>query len=393
MSQYEVSKEILNIINDHGYEAYIVGGAVRDRLLGREVTDIDISTNCPMETLGTLFVCYDIGKSKDFGIVSVKYKGFDFEIAQYRHDIGSTDSRHPDSVQIVNTFDEDVMRRDFTINAMGEGVNGEIIDLVGGQQDIHNKIIRTVGDPVCRFEEDSLRIIRAIRFANVLGFKIDTSTLVAMFHCSKKIIHNVSKERIVAEIDKLFKCQDANIYDFFNIFHNGLQILNSYLPMLWIDGLKKYSRMKCCNEIKWAMLAYVSRTLGLKNRVFAEAFFSELPIKKDIIKLTHFILDYNHIIYNDMSDTDVKIFVNRHGIYYVEKLIEFFNVLGVTDSDLEKHYSSISVDELKPLVNGNDIKDRYKVSNGPMIKIIKDEILKLQYIHPEYTKEQLLSNF
>ena len=128
--------QIVKKIENYGCSAYLVGGAPRDILLGKEPKDVDISTNAPIYLLEFLFTCYDIGKSKDFGIVTAKVNGYDFEIAQFRKETGYSDGRRPDQVETVSSFYEDISRRDFTINAMGINSDEKIVDYFGGKDDL-----------------------------------------------------------------------------------------------------------------------------------------------------------------------------------------------------------------------------------------------------------------
>jgi tRNA nucleotidyltransferase (CCA-adding enzyme) len=124
--------DLIGKIEAHGYTALIVGGAVRDLIIDREINDIDIATNMPMDELERLFNCHDIGKSKDFGLVTVTFSGSQFEVAQFRADGKYSDGRRPDSVKIVKDFKTDASRRDFTINALGLDSDGNVIDHFGG---------------------------------------------------------------------------------------------------------------------------------------------------------------------------------------------------------------------------------------------------------------------
>lgn len=196
------SIKVLTTITSKGYEAYIVGGGVRDIIIGTNLHDVDIATNMPMEELEKLYKTYDIGQSKDFGIVVIKVDGFDFEVAQFRQDGKYVDGRKPESVQIVQSFQGDASRRDFTFNAMGIDKDGNIIDYFDGRKDIKNNVIRTVGNPIDRFEEDALRMLRAVRFSSKLGFKIEPETKGAI----RQMKNNVSKlspERIRDELLKM----------------------------------------------------------------------------------------------------------------------------------------------------------------------------------------------
>ena len=156
---------VLKKITKSKYKAYIVGGAVRDIVLGNKPKDVDIATNMPIDELAKLWKLADIGKSKDFGIVIIKEGGQMFEVAQFREDGKYIDGRRPESVKVTGSFEKDVARRDFTINAMGIDIKGNIIDYFDGRKDIKDKILRTVGDPMKRFSEDKLRIMRAARFS------------------------------------------------------------------------------------------------------------------------------------------------------------------------------------------------------------------------------------
>lgn len=193
---------IMNKIEKAGYRAYIVGGSVRDIILGDlKPHDIDIATNAPMDVLDKLFKTYDIGKSKDFGIVVIKVGSFSFEIAQFRKDGKYSDGRRPDQVTITGSFEGDAGRRDFTINAMGINSKGEIIDYFDGRKDIKNKILRTVGDPKQRFSEDYLRMMRLARFSSKLGFEIEKGTAKAARKLSTNIL-DIAPERIKDELMK-----------------------------------------------------------------------------------------------------------------------------------------------------------------------------------------------
>lgn len=198
----KASVKILNDISKKGYKAYIVGGSVRDIILGHNPHDVDIATNMPMEQLEKMYKTYDIGKSKDFGIVVVNVGGHQFEIAQFRQDGKYTDGRRPDEIQICMDFKGDAARRDFCFNAMGIDANGNIIDYFDGRKDIKNKVVQTVGNPNDRFQEDYLRMLRAARFAGKLGFDIEPKTKDAI-KANKDKIKGIAKERIKDELWKM----------------------------------------------------------------------------------------------------------------------------------------------------------------------------------------------
>jgi len=200
--ELQAGVSILDKINKKGYKAYIVGGSVRDIILGNlKPHDIDIATNMPVDELSKMFKTYDIGKSRDFGIVVVKAGGFDFEVAQFRLDGKYADGRRPELVTVTGSFEADAGRRDFTINAMGLNAKGEIIDHFDGRKDIKNKVLRTVGDPLKRFGEDYLRMMRLARFKSKLDFDIEPKTKKAAQKLSPNI-QGLSIERVREELLK-----------------------------------------------------------------------------------------------------------------------------------------------------------------------------------------------
>lgn len=210
--------EIMRIINKLGYEALAVGGLVRDILIGKNNPhDFDIATNMPMELAFKVFskAPYKITKGSgkqteekregtDLQTAKIYYQGEAFDLAHYRSEVGTSDHRRPDMVNLVNTFEEDSARRDLTVNAMGAHADGTIVDFWGGAKDIENKVIRTVGNPDERFEEDYLRMIRAIRFAGRLDSTIDKDTWNAILKLKDNLVHSkypVPVERIKMEFD------------------------------------------------------------------------------------------------------------------------------------------------------------------------------------------------
>ena len=197
--------EIIKTLKDSGYQAYVVGGSVRDKLLGRVPKDIDISTNAtPDEIEGLFDKTLPIGKS--FGvIVVVMPNGEQYEVATFRSDGNYSDSRRPDSISFERTSKGDASRRDFTINSMFlDPITGDVEDYFGGQEDLDKKVIRTVGDSKTRFEEDKLRMLRAVRFSLTLGFTMSEEVKEAIKENAHKIT-SVSKERIKEELIKMLK--------------------------------------------------------------------------------------------------------------------------------------------------------------------------------------------
>ena len=195
--------EIINIIEDSGYEAYIVGGSLRDSLLGMQPKDIDIASSASPTEIKLIFNSYKtIDTGIDFGTVTLIYNDKPVEITTFRSESVYLDSRRPDSVSFEKNVDEDLKRRDFTINAMAYNQSKKLVDLFSGEEDLNNKLIRCVGSPDERFSEDALRMLRAVRFACVLNFDIEKKTFEAIKYNASRIEH-ISKERIQAELNKI----------------------------------------------------------------------------------------------------------------------------------------------------------------------------------------------
>ncbi|HIV92016.1 MAG TPA: CCA tRNA nucleotidyltransferase [Candidatus Eisenbergiella stercoravium] len=194
-------KSILHILQDAGYEAYAVGGCIRDSLLGRTPDDWDITTSARPEETKALFE-KTIDTGIQHGTVTVMRHGRGYEVTTYRVDGEYEDGRHPKEVTFTASLEEDLKRRDFTVNAMAYNEEDGLVDLFGGRQDLERKIIRCVGEANERFEEDALRIMRAVRFSAQLGFTIEERTKEAIRGHADRL-RQVSAERIQMELTKL----------------------------------------------------------------------------------------------------------------------------------------------------------------------------------------------
>lgn len=197
----EKAKIILHTLEEAGYEAYVVGGCVRDSILGRSPDDWDITTSAKPEEVKALFR-RTVDTGLIHGTVTVMLDKEGFEVTTYRVDGEYEDGRHPKEVSFTASLEEDLKRRDFTINAMAYNPKRGLVDLFGGIQDMENRIIRCVGNPLERFTEDALRILRAVRFSAQLGFSIEGETLKAISVLAPNLKY-VSAERIQVELLKL----------------------------------------------------------------------------------------------------------------------------------------------------------------------------------------------
>jgi len=194
--------KLLKEIDNKGFESYVVGGFVRDYLLGIESNDIDICTNATPKDIKEIFKDKCL-PGDDYGSITVVIKNINYEITTFRKDIGYSDNRHPNEIKYIDSLEEDLLRRDFTINTICMDKDGYIIDHLGGKKDLDSKIIRAVGDSLEKFREDSLRILRAIRFATILDFNLDEDTFEAIKK-TKGLLANLSYNRKKDELDKIF---------------------------------------------------------------------------------------------------------------------------------------------------------------------------------------------
>jgi len=236
----ELANSICSTLRSHRYQALLCGGCVRDLLLERKPVDYDVSTDATPEQVISLFPdTLQVGAK--FGVILVEQDGLRVEVATFRSDTGYSDGRHPDGVVYSKSPQEDVLRRDFTINGLlMQPDTGEILDLVGGQADLRAGLIRAIGDPDRRFTEDRLRLMRAVRFAARFGFRIEDATFAAMRRHAHEI-SSVSAERLREELTKLLTGGAAGVG--FELLHSsGLlkQVLPEVASMQGVDQPPQY---------------------------------------------------------------------------------------------------------------------------------------------------------
>lgn len=223
----EPVKNALSALRKNGFEAYIIGGCVRDSLLGQTPKDYDITTSALPEETENVFKGFRVIETgMKHGTITVLIERMPIEITTYRIDSTYSDNRRPDNVTFTKSLFEDTARRDFTMNAVAIDENGDIADFHDGVKDIKAKMIRCVGDPDKRFGEDALRILRAVRFSSVLGFDIEENTKQAIFR-NKELLKNISSERIASELVKLLCGQNAR-----SIICEFIDVLGVFLPEL-----------------------------------------------------------------------------------------------------------------------------------------------------------------
>lgn len=290
MGRWAVAKAILAKLEAKGFEAYLVGGCVRDLMLGRPVGDMDICTSAKPEEVQELFP-KTVATGLKHGTVTVLEQGHAFEVTTFRQEEGYTDYRRPDRVHFVTSLKTDLARRDFTINAMALDLRGKLYDYFGGLRDLQLRMIRSVGQAEKRMAEDALRMLRAVRFSSQLGFAIDRH----LIHTISKNVHlleHVAMERITQEWRKLLAGPYASL---------GLRLfmksgLVERIPFLWLKGeLEKLSRHPLTGlkeEERWGLLLYGAppdlRQCFLKSlrlsRAFIRSVLSMIQLMEHLVK-------------------------------------------------------------------------------------------------------------
>lgn len=219
------SKVAIDLLKSNGFEAFLIGGSVRDYIMGLPIGDIDITTNATPQQVKKVFKDFRVIETGiKHGTVTVLIDNEPLEITTYRSEGTYSDNRHPDEVVFSEKLSDDVIRRDFTMNAIAYDFSSGFCDLVGGMDDIKNQTIRCIGNAETRFREDALRILRALRFSSVLGFSIEENTKDAIHKC-KDLLKNISAERIREEFTKLI-C-GKNVY---NVLQEFSDVVTVFIP-------------------------------------------------------------------------------------------------------------------------------------------------------------------
>lgn len=232
------AKKALELLHTAGYEAYLVGGCVRDLIMKIPAHDYDITTSATPEEMKKAFIGYTtIETGIKHGTITFLYNKEPIEITTYRIEGEYKDNRHPESVEFTTKLENDLSRRDFTMNALVYNEKEGIIDLFGGQKDIASKTIRAIGVAENRFKEDALRILRAMRFSSQLGFEIEEETKKAMVKCAP-LLHNISAERISQELNKLLVGKNVK-----KVIIDCYEILGEILPEIKkMHGFNQYNK-------------------------------------------------------------------------------------------------------------------------------------------------------
>ena len=332
--------KILSRIEDNGFEAYIVGGYVRDYILGIETSDIDICTNARVKELIDIFSDYNV-ISNEYGSVKIASNDLRIDITTYRRDLKYNGNRRKVEIEYVDNLIDDVQRRDFTMNALCMNKEGNIIDVFNGEEDIKNKIIRCVGNIEDRINEDPLRMLRAVRFATTLEFRIEEN-LYKGLKKNRKLISQLSRERIKEELTKILVSKNAKM---------GLKLLKDlgFLPYIGIEYNDN--------------IVYISDICGMYSQLNIK---EELPFskeEKENIKSIKNIVNYGMI--------DENVLFN-YGLYLAMVAGEILGIDKEYITDLNKNLVISSIKDIN--ITSDEICKVLNIKPGRIIGEVYDDL-------------------
>lgn len=382
---YEV-EWVIGKIRDAGYEAFAVGGCVRDTLLGRTPEDWDVTTSARPEAVKAIFE-RTVDTGLQHGTVTVLKNRKGYEVTTYRIDGEYHDGRHPDSVEFTPNLLEDLKRRDFTINAMAYSHETGIVDEFGGMEDLKAGIVRCVGRPEDRFTEDALRLLRALRFSAQLGFEIEESTYAAIKTIAPNLA-KVSKERVQAELTKLLL--SAHPERILLLKETGLsaQIVPGFDAVFAPALFSKLSRLPAEKSLRWAGFLLCQSTKQ------AEAVLKGLKMDNETIgNVSRMIEGAKETL--PLEKPAVRRAMSRYTPYQLEGALKLKELMGSPDAgEIRRLREEIIRDgdcvSLKDLaVKGRDLLEA-GVERGPMVGEILNHLFDLVLLHPEKNDRELL---
>ena len=382
---YEV-EWVIGKIRDAGYEAFAVGGCVRDTLLGRTPEDWDVTTSARPEAVKAIFE-RTVDTGLQHGTVTVLKNRKGYEVTTYRIDGEYHDGRHPDSVEFTPNLLEDLKRRDFTINAMAYSHETGIVDEFGGMEDLKAGIVRCVGRPEDRFTEDALRLLRALRFSAQRGFEIEESTYAAIKTIAPNLA-KVSKERVQAELTKLLL--SAHPERILLLKETGLsaQIVPGFDAVFAPALFSKLSRLPAEKSLRWAGFLLCQSTKQ------AEAVLKGLKMDNETIgNVSRMIEGAKETL--PLEKPAVRRAMSRYTPYQLEGALKLKELMGSPDAgEIRRLREEIIRDgdcvSLKDLaVKGRDLLEA-GVERGPMVGEILNHLFDLVLLHPEKNDREFL---
>lgn len=399
-------KEVMDIIESKGYSVYVVGGAVRNQLLGIPISDWDLTTNAkPMELIEIFNKekIHFIPTGAQHGTITVYYKGLNIEVTTFRIDGNYSDSRRPDRIYYTDDLKQDLSRRDFTINALAYNYRNGLIDYFNGVKDIREKRIRCVGSPKDRFEEDALRMLRAIRFANTLNFTLDTdSDLEFCIRILRERIDNVSMERVQVEFNKILTTgHEIRYFDlllclFPNLFSNNAK-KNIFLCNIFLNKMNEKDFVKNLTSL---FLYDILNIEFLEKLKYSNSIIKKIKNLKNCYSAIQshgqdFLQDKDTVDYilkkYLLNKYDLQTILDANSIIYVQNSIRLEQISSFQESlvRIEKKNDPILIKDLA--VNGEDLKKicHSGIEIGKALEIAQEYVWK----HPEKNKKDILLNF
>ncbi len=374
------AKRIISLLTQSQYKAYAVGGCVRDAIMGRKVSDYDITTSALPNQVEKVLLDNDIKfieTGLKHGTITAIINHQPYEITTFRTDGKYSDNRHPESVSFVNDINEDLSRRDFTINAIAYNDEEGFIDLFGGIEDIKKRIIKTVGKSDLRFQEDALRIMRALRFSSQLCFEIEEETRLAIFK-NKELLNNIAAERIYSELVKLLIGDNAG-----SVIKEYSEIISVIIPEYKECDYNAITLAPKKDYIRLAILLLKTDNAG--------EILKRLRVSNDTFDKVTKLIEYSR------SDASVKELLNKLGVDLFFDLIELkkaINSIFETEKIREEAIRIIEskepyrISDLK--INGNDLKALG--FEGKEISTVLEKLLFEVWNNPEKNKKEILLN-
>lgn len=387
--EFEDARTVLQQIENAGYEAYFVGGSVRDTLLNKKIHDVDIASSAYPAEIKQIFK-KTIDTGIEHGTVMVIHDGNGYEVTTFRTESGYQDFRRPDKVTFVRSLKEDLMRRDFTINALALREDRTIIDIFDGVDDLNKKIIKAVGDPHERFHEDALRMMRAVRFASQLDFVINKQTLSAISE-NNYLLAKISVERTLVEFQKMMLGQNPN-RGLIDMLGTGL---SEYCPGFknQKNKLRKLTDLKLnqlANEEQvWTLITWLLEIDQTQITSFLKRWKTSNDVIKSVIATTS-VLEMQ----NDVKVDRMRLF--KAGKINVQNAIQVSGILGKDQTKWMTVYSQLQVKNTNEIaITGKDLIKAGVVKPGPEMGIILNRIKEMiinDQVQNEHTQLLKLAN-
>ncbi|USS87415.1 CCA tRNA nucleotidyltransferase [Fructilactobacillus hinvesii] len=367
---FKEAQQVLQIIEEHGYEAYFVGGSVRDTILKLPLHDVDIATSAYPAEIKQIFV-HTVDTGIEHGTVTVLHHGQSFEITTFRTESGYQDYRRPDQVTFVRSLKEDLMRRDFTVNALAMRENGEVIDLFGGISDLQQHIIRAVGNPSERFHEDALRMMRAVRFGSQLDFTIEAQTMAAI-KSNSPLLEKIAVERIHVEFVKML-LGIAPLRGLAQMLQTDLlcyvPVLNHHLKQLAVVSELPLARQLENETEVWSWLAVSLDWSVAQIRTTLQAWKSSKQLIADVASVT---AASQSLLTDQMTDWQLY----QTGATNLQTAAQLLVVLGKPDysQELARRYETLPIHNKHELaINGKQLMQA-GIKPGPQLGQILNQL-------------------